>query len=72
MKIYAKTATIERIPLGNEEEESNKRSFTKDIGSAETLETDFESIENEKVENLIFDYGFNSYYLLYLRDFFVC
>jgi hypothetical protein len=39
--IYSRKTTIEKVPSGDGE----VRSFAKDIGSAETLETDFEVVE---------------------------
>ena len=41
VNIYSRKATIEKVPSGDGE----VRSFAKDIGSAETLETDFEVVE---------------------------
>ncbi len=41
VNIYSRKATIEKVPSGDGE----VRSFAKEIGSVETLETDFEVVE---------------------------
>jgi hypothetical protein len=41
VNIYSRKSTIEKVPSGDGE----VRSFAKEIGSAETLETDFEVVE---------------------------